>query len=139
MNFLTLYPLEISAVLNDEGSFVGQMSMNIEQYGLFFREVKCNVTLRIEAGHAQPWYLAIDPIDSVEVPHFTKFVDAMNSYVFNILRFEPHMKPQGNDSPRVQLFFDQIFFDMSEEQPRARSANPTSDGKGKPKAKPVKL
>jgi hypothetical protein len=135
MNFLTLYPTEISAVLNDEGSFVGEMSMNIEQYGLFFSEVKCAITMRIEAGHAQPWYLAIDPIDSVEVPHFTKFVDAMNSYVFNVLCFEPHLKRQGSDSPRIQLFFDEIFFDMSEEKPRARSANPTLDGKTKPKAK----
>jgi hypothetical protein len=62
-------------------------------------------------------------------------VDAMNSYVFNTLRFEPHMKPQGNNLPRVQLFFDQIFFDMSEEHPRARSANPAADGKGKSKTK----
>jgi hypothetical protein len=135
MNFLTLYPTEMSAVLNDEGSFVGQLNMNIEQYGLFFREVKCNITLRIESGHAQPWYLAIDPIDSVEVPHFTKFVDAMNSYVFNILRFEPHMKPQDNELPRVQLFSDEIFFDISEENPRARSANPTAGGKAKSKTK----
>jgi hypothetical protein len=138
MNFLTLYPTEISAVLNDEGSFVGELNLNIEQYGLFFSEVKCAITMRIEAGHAQPWYLAIDPIDSVEVPHFNKFVDAMNSYVFTVLCFEPNLKSQGNDAPRIKLFFDEIFFDMSEEKPRARSANPTPDGKAKTKAKPTK-
>ena len=54
MKFLTLYPTEITAVLNDEGSFVGELSLNIEQYGLFFSEVKCAIQMRIEAGHAQP-------------------------------------------------------------------------------------
>lgn len=138
MKFLTLYPTEISAALNDEGSFVGELILNIEQYGLFFSEVKCAINMRIEAGHAQPWYLAIDPIDSVEVPHFSKFVDAMNSYVFNVLCFEPNLKSQGKDLPRIKLFFDEIFFDMSEEKPRARSANPAPDGKSKPKTKPAK-
>jgi hypothetical protein len=59
----------------------------------------------------------VKPLFDVDMPHFDKFADTLNHYVFEVLRFTPNRSAQGKDLAAVKIFFDGIYFDMSGAEP----------------------
>jgi len=117
MRFLNVYPKRLWATLNSVGVFEGQFTFDVEQYGLVTSDIVCEVSVVEDAITAGEWKIYVKPMFDVEMPHFDKFVETLNHYVFEVLQFMPNRSAQGKDLPMVKLFFNGIYFDMSGEEP----------------------
>jgi hypothetical protein len=118
MRFLNIYPLRILATLRHDGVFEGQFIFNVEQYGLMFQESVCDVTFSPNPLSIDEWQLQVQPISAVEIQFFDKFVAALNHYLFEVLCFTPNKYASGSELPSIKLFFDDIYFDLSGDEPR---------------------
>jgi len=112
MSYLKIYPKRIIATLNADGDFEGVFTLHIEQYGLQANDKKCDVKIAQEGDQWQIW---VQPLTGIETPHFKQFTESLNDYVFSILKVVPN--PQDGGLPKVEVFFDDIYFDMSEQVP----------------------
>jgi len=112
MSYLKIYPKRIIATLNVDGAFEGVFTLHIEQYGLQANEKKCDVKIAKEGDQWQIW---VQPLTGLETPQFKKFVESLNDYLFSILKATPN--PQGADLRKFDVFFDDIYFDMSGQEP----------------------
>lgn len=112
MSYLKIYPKRIIATLNANGGFEGVFTLHIEQYGLQAKDKKCDVKITQEGDHWQIW---IQPLSGLDTPQFKQFVEGLNDYLFSILKVVPNPKSAG--LPKVEVFFDDIYFDMSGQEP----------------------
>ncbi|MEY4438539.1 MAG: hypothetical protein RIQ36_3 [Pseudomonadota bacterium] len=117
MQFLNVYPKRLWATLNPVGAFEGQFTFDLEQYGLVTSDIVCDVTVCEDAVMAGQWKILVKPMFNVEMPHFDKFVETLNHYVFEVLQYTPNRSAPGKDLAMVKIFFDGIYFDMSGEDP----------------------
>ena len=117
MRFLNVYPKRLWATLNPVGAFEGQFTFDLEQYGLATSDIVCDVTVCEDAITAEQWKILVKPMFNVEMPHFDKFVETLNHYVFEVLQFTPNRSAPGRDLAMVKIFFDGIYFDMSGDVP----------------------
>ncbi len=117
MRFLNVYPKRLWATLNPVGAFEGQFTFDLEQYGLVTSDIVCDVTVCEDAVMAGQWKILVKPMFNVEMPHFDKFVETLNHYVFEVLQYTPNRSAPGKDLAMVKIFFDGIYFDMSGEDP----------------------
>lgn len=117
MQFLNVYPKRLLATLNAAGVFEGQIVFDLEQYGLVTSNIVCAVTVREDTLLAGQWKITVKPMFNVEMPHFDKFVNALNHYVFEILQYTPSRSAPGKELPMVKIFFTDMYFDMSGDEP----------------------
>lgn len=118
MQFLNIYPLRILATLRHDGVFEGQFTFNVAQYGLTFQEAQCDVTFSPNPLSMDEWQMHVEPMLAVEAQLFDKFVNALNHYLFHVLHFVPNKYASGKELPSVKLFFDDIYFDLSGDEPK---------------------
>ena len=112
MSYLTIYPKRIIATQNADGVFEGIFTLHIEQYGLQANDKKCDVKITQEGGRWQIW---VQPVSGVQTPLFKQFTDSLNDYIFSVLKVVPN--PESAGLPKFEVFFDDIYFDMSGQQP----------------------
>ena len=112
MSYLKIYPKRIIANLNPEGDFEGFFTLQIEQYGLQANDKKCDVKITQESDQWQIW---VQPLTGLETPQFKQFTESLNDYLFSVLKVAPN--PQDAGLPKVEVFFDDIYFDMSGQEP----------------------
>ena len=112
MSYLKIYPKRILATSNPEGGFEGVFTLHIEQYGLQANDNKCDVKI---AKEGDKWQIWVQPLTGLETPQFKQFVESLNDYLFSILKATPN--PQGAGLPKFEVFFDDIYFDMSGKEP----------------------
>ena len=117
MQFLNIYPKRILATLNAADVFEGQFTFDLEQYGLITSDVVCDVSVTEDAVNAGQWKIWVKPLFDIEMPHFDKFVETLNHYVFEVLHFKPSRSALAQDLPVVKLFFSDMYFDMSGAEP----------------------
>ena len=117
MHFLNVYPKRLHTLMNANGVFEGQMYFNLEQYGLLFEETACDVEVRRRPEASDRWQLVVHPLDGIEVPHFAKFAAALDHYLFEEQRISPNLQGAGQALPSWDVFFDDIYFDMSGDEP----------------------
>ncbi len=117
MRFLNVYPKRLMATLNAEGAFEGQFTFNLEQYGLLLSDTVSDVKVFEDPLMVGQWKIWVKPMFDVDMPHFNKFVDTLNHYVFDVLRYSPSRSASGKALPMVKLFFNGIYFDMSGDEP----------------------
>ena len=86
--------------------------MHIEQYGLQLNDKKCEVKITQEGDQWQIW---IQPLTGLETLQFKQFAESLNDYLFSVLKVAPN--PQDAGLPKVEVFFDDICFDMSGQEP----------------------
>jgi hypothetical protein len=108
MSYLKIYPKRIIATLNADGDFEGVFSLHIQQYGLQANDNKCDVRITQEGDQWQIW---VQPLTGLETPQFKQFVESLNDYLFSILKMVPN--PESAILPKFEVFFDDIYFDMS--------------------------
>jgi len=129
MRFLNVYPKRLLATLNEEGAFEGQFTFDLEQYGLVSTGVVCDLLISENLVMAGEWMITLNPLFDIEMPHFDKFVKALNHYVFDVLQLMPNRSPSGQELPTIKLFFDDMYFDMSGVDPVIQKVNPESKKK----------
>ena len=112
MSYLKIYPKRILATSNQEGGFEGVFTLHIEQYGLQAKDNKCDVKIAKEGDQWQIW---VQPLTGLETPQFKQFTESLNDYLFSVLKLTPN--PQDAGLPKVEVFFDDIYFDMSGQEP----------------------
>ena len=112
MSYLKIYPKRIIATLNAEGGFEGVFTLHIEQYGLQAIDKKCDVRITQEGDQWQIW---VQPLTGLETPQFKQFAESLNEYLFSVLKVAPN--PQDAGLPKFEVFFDDIYFDMSGQEP----------------------
>jgi hypothetical protein len=112
MSYLKIYPKRIIATLNADGGFEGMFTLHIEQYGLQANDKKCDVRITQEGDQLQIW---VQPLTGIETPQFKQFTESLNDYLFSILKLTPSY--EGGGLPKVEVFFDDIYFDMSGQEP----------------------
>jgi hypothetical protein len=117
MTYLNIHPKRIHLVMKQPEVCQGYVVFDIEQYGVSFQSMTTPVELQHDKDAHHTWWLKVDPIDSVEVPHYTAFVEAFNFYVFHSLKVKPFFVVE-QDLPEWNLHFDGVYFDMSEERPK---------------------
>jgi hypothetical protein len=117
MQFLNIYPKRILATLSDDGAFEGQFTFDLEQYGLITSDVVCDISVTQDQVMAGGWKIWVKPLFDIEMPHFDKFVEALNHSVFEVLQYTPSRSAAARDLPAVKLFFTDVYFDMSGTQP----------------------
>jgi hypothetical protein len=117
MRFLNVYPKRLIATLNADGEFEGQIVFDLEQYGLVTNDIVCAVTVCEDAVMVGQWKIIVKPMLNVEMPHFDKFVDTLNHYVFELLQYMPSRSAPGKDLPMVKIFFTGVYFDISGDEP----------------------
>jgi len=122
MSYLKIYPKRILATSNLDGGFEGVFTLHIEQYGLQANDKKCDVKIAKEGDQWQIW---VQPLTGLETPQFKQFVESLNDYLFSILKATPN--PQGAGLPKFEVFFDDIYFDMSGLEPVLQKI-PTKNG-----------
>ena len=111
MSYLKIYPKRIIATSNADGDFEGVLMLHIEQYGLQANDKKCEVKITQENGQWQIW---VQPVSGVQTNQFKQFTESLNDYLFSILKVSPNPKDAG--LPKVEVFFDDIYFDMAGQQ-----------------------
>jgi hypothetical protein len=114
MSYLKIYPKRIFATLNVEGIFEGVFIFQLEQYGLQANDKKCDVKISHDVGE---WHLWLEPVASVETPQFKLFTESLKNYLFSVLKVIPDQDSKDSKSPPVDVFFDDIYFDMSGQEP----------------------
>ena len=129
MHFLNVYPKRIWATLNPVGAFEGQFTFDLEQYGLVTSDIVCDVTVREDPVMPGVWKIWVNPMLDVEMPHFDKFVDAFNHYVFEVLQYMPSRSAPGKELPIVKIFFTDVYFDMSGDEPVVQKIAASSEKK----------
>jgi hypothetical protein len=112
MSYLKIYPKRIIATLNADGAFEGVFTLHIEQYGLQANDKKCDVRITQEGDQWQIW---VQPLTGLETPQFKQFVDSLHDYLFSVLKVAPN--PESAGLPKFEVFFDDIYFDMSGQEP----------------------
>lgn len=117
MQFLNIYPKQILATLNSANAFEGQFTFDLEHYGLVTNDVVSDVTVTEDPLMAGQWRIGVKTLFDIDMPHFDKFVDTLNHYVFEVLHYMPSSSAPGKDLPMVKLFFKDIYFDMSGGEP----------------------
>ena len=117
MNFLNVYPKRLWATLNPVGVFDGQFTFDLEQYGFLMSAIVCDVTISEDPMMVGQWAMSMKPMHDVKMPHFEKFVMALNHYVFDFLQYTPNRSAAEKDLPMVKLFFDDVYFDMAGAEP----------------------
>jgi hypothetical protein len=117
MQFLNIYPKRILATLNAADAFEGQFTFDLEQYGLITSDVVCDVTVTEDRVMVGQWKIWVKPLFDIDMPHFEKFVETLNHYVFEVLQYTPSRIAIGKDLPMVKLFFTDIYFDLSGSEP----------------------
>ena len=50
-----------------------------------------------------------------QTPHSKKFVESLNDFLFSVVKVVPN--PQDAGLPKFEVFFDDICFDMSGQEP----------------------
>ena len=122
MSYLKIYPKRILTTSNLDGGFEGVFTLHIEQYGLQANDKKCDVKIAKEGDQWQIW---VQPLTGLEAPQFKQFVESLNDYLFLILKTTPN--PQGAGLPKFEVFFDDIYFDMSGQEPVILNVTSSSD------------
>lgn len=117
MRFLNVYPKRLIATLNADGEFEGQIVFDLEQYGLVTNDIVCALTVCEDAVMMGQWKIIVKPMFNMEMPHFDKFVDSLNHYVFEVLQYMPSRSAPGKELPMVKIFFTGMYFDMSGDEP----------------------
>jgi len=112
MSYLKIYPKRINAILNADGGFEGVFTLHIEQYGLQANEKKCEVKITQEG---EQWQIWVQPLTGLETPQFKQFTESLNDYLFSIVKVAPNSQDAG--LPKFKVFFDDIYFDMSGQEP----------------------
>ena len=112
MSYLKIYPKRIIATLNADGAFEGVFTLHIEQYGLQANDKKCDVRITQEGDQWQIW---VQPLTGIETPQFKQFTESLNDYLFSVLKLTPSY--EGGGLPKFEVFFDDIYFDMSGQEP----------------------
>jgi hypothetical protein len=113
MRFLNVYPIKLWATSSAPDVFEGKLSFTLEQYGLMFNENDADITLGRDPEKTEVWRLWVKPLHGVDVPYFSRFVDALNHYVFEVLGFVPNQPTTLQEQAIINLFFDGIYFDLS--------------------------
>ena len=122
MSYLKIYPKRIIATLNADGGFEGVFTLHIEQYGLQANDKKCDVKINQKGDIWQIW---VQPLTHLETPQFKQFTESLNDYLFSILRVVPNLESAG--LPKFEVFFDDIYFDMSGQEPVIQKINLKND------------
>jgi hypothetical protein len=117
MQFLNIYPKRIWATLNAANVFEGQFTFDLEQYGLITSDVVCDISVTEDTVLAGQWRIWVKPLFDIDMPHFDKFVETLNHYVFEVLQYTPNRSAIGKGLPMVKLFFTDMYFDMSGSEP----------------------
>ena len=117
MRFLNVYPKRLIATLSADGAFEGQIVFDLEQYGLVTNDIVCAVTVCEDTIMVGQWKINVKPMFNVEMPHFDKFVETLNHYVFEVLQYMPSRSAPGKELPMVKIFFTGMYFDMSGDEP----------------------
>jgi hypothetical protein len=117
MQFLNIYPKRILATLNAADAFEGQFTFDLEQYGLITSDVVCDVTVTEDRVMVGQWKIWVKPLFDIDMPHFDKFVETLNHYVFEVLQYTPSRTAIAKDLPIVKLFFTDMYFDLSGSEP----------------------
>ena len=112
MSYLKIDPKRIIATLNADGDFEGVFTLHIEQYGLQANDKKCDVRITQEGDQWQIW---VQPLTGLETPQFKQFTESLNDYLFSILKLTPNLQDAG--LPKVDVFFDDVYFDLSGQEP----------------------
>ena len=112
MSYLKIYPKRIIATLNAEGGFEGVFTLHIEQYGLQANDKKCDVKITKEGDQ---WKIWVQPLTGIETLQFKQFEESLNDYLFSVLKLTPSY--EGGGFSKVEVFFDDIYFDMSGQEP----------------------
>ena len=112
MSYLKIYPKRIIATLDADGAFKGVFTLHIEQYGLQANDKKCDVRITQEGDQWQIW---VQPLTGLETPQFKQFAESLNEYLFSVLKVAPN--PHDAGLPKFEVFFDDIYFDMSGQEP----------------------
>jgi len=117
MRFLNVYPKRLIATLSADGAFEGQIVFDLEQYGLVTNDIVCAVTVCEDTIMVGQWKINVKPMFNVEMPHFDKFVETLNHYVFEVLQYMPSRSAPGKELPMVKIFFTGMYLDMSGDEP----------------------
>ena len=112
MSYLKIYPKRFIATLAADDCFEEVFTLHIEQYGLQANDKKCDVKITQEGDQWQIW---IQPVSGVQTPQFKQFTESLNDYLFSILKVAPN--PESAGLPKFEVFFDDIYFDMSGQEP----------------------
>ena len=112
----------ITTTLNADGGFEGVFTLHIEQYGLKANDKKCDVKITRVGDQWQIW---VQPVSGVDTPHFKQFVESLNQYLFSVLQV--NLDPKDASVPKVEVFFDDIYFDMSGHEPVIQKISSKND------------
>jgi len=112
MSYLKIYPKRIIATFNADGGFEGVLTLHIEQYGLVANDKKSDVRITQEGDQWQIW---VQPLTCIDTPQFKQFVESLNDYLFLVLKVVPN--PESAGLPKFEVFFEDIYFDMSGQEP----------------------
>lgn len=114
MSYLKIYPKRIFATLNVGSAFEGVFTFHLEQYGLQAIDKKSDVKITQDLGEWQIW---VQPVSGLETPQFKQFVESLNNYLFSVLKVTPGHKSKNPELPSIDVFFDDVYFDMSGPEP----------------------
>jgi len=84
----------------------------VEQYGLQANVKKCDVRITQDGDQ---WKIWVQPLTGLQTPQFKQFEESLNDYLFSILKAVPN--PDSTGLPKFEVFFDDIYFDMSGQEP----------------------
>ena len=117
MAYLNIRPKRLHVVMKSPEECSGYVVFDLEQYGVSFMSMTTPLKLVREQEGLRRWRLDIEPIDSVEVPHYTAFVETFNFYVFYLLKRKPLFEIE-QELPEWNVHFEDVYFDMSGDAPR---------------------
>jgi hypothetical protein len=126
MSYLNIYPHRIVANYKDDASFEGEFIYSLEQYGLLLKDTQSRIQFHQNIAMRGQWKISMPQFNEMGTMYSQKFVESLDNYIFNILHITPSRQSLNSDLPDIEIFFNNVYFDLSGAEPELRKI-PASD------------
>lgn len=120
MSYLNIYPHRIVANRKDDGSFEGKFIYSLEQYGLLLKDTQSDIQFHQNIAMRGQWKISMPHFNEMGTTYARKFVTSLDNYIFNILHITPSRQSVNSDLPDLEIFFNDVYFDLSGAEPVLR-------------------
>lgn len=115
MSYLKIFPRSLSVKLDGAGAYVGNFYYDFEQYGCMVYGAESTVKLLCLWNPHAVWVIrSTEPVH--KLTGYAVFMEALNHYLFNVVRFDPVSQWCKVSSSEYEYHFENMYFDLGTQE-----------------------
>lgn len=107
-------------------SFEGLFTYSLEQYGLLLQDAQSSIHFHEDTALRGRWNIVMPQFNEMDASYFHQFVKSLDDYIFNILKTAPSRQWVNGNPPEIDIFFNDVYFDLSGAKPVLKKMVPKS-------------